>query len=340
MLGGMLDGLATAAILDTGASGNVLSGPTAQRYAVASERGARYVEVGMTGEHAMGVSRPYTIALCADDGHDGGARRKRGSARRGAGCEAALLLRSQRMLLNEPGADLMTLLTSPGLASDVIGMPAISEAVIELSAATRGMAPVAVAIHPRSARVPADVWVPLTMVDFNRTRHPRNQGPLPSLDVNPMIGDVRARAGARTATGDWLLDTGSAITILSSHLANDLGLVDGRGKPTRAPDFSLPVGGISGGQKSLPGFQIDAIELTAESGTTVVLERPWVLVHDVVTTTNDGDEVRLDGILGMNVLGGSGSGMMMTGFAETYAAPFRRVVIDAPRSRLGLTPAR
>lgn len=338
LLGDLLAGLTGAAVLDTGASGTVLSSPTAARYDVSPERGARYVEVGMNGEHTMAVSRPYAIALC--------------EANRRSGCQESLVLRSQRFLLNAPaperanehldalGGDLMALLASPGQATNVVGMPAIREAVVELRSAAEGLAPLAVEIHPRGARVSADHWITLDMVDFNRRRHPKNRGPLPSLAVNPMVPDVRVRAGARAARGDWLLDTGSVVTVLSSRLANEIGLVDRAGRPTRSPDFGLPIGGISGAQKSLPGFYIDRIEIDADDGTTIVVERPAVLVHDVTTKTDDGREHRLDGILGMNILSGSGSGMMMAGFAKTYASAFDRIVIDGPRARLGLTPAR
>jgi len=334
MLGDLLAALTGAAVLDTGASGTVLSGPTAARYDITLERGARYVEVGMNGEHAMAVSRPYTLAVCEPNQR--------------SGCRESLVLRSQRFLLNEPagavasasGGDLMALLASPGQATNVIGMPAIREAVVELRSVTQGTAPLAVEIHPRGARVSADHWITLDMVDFNRRRHPDNRGPLPSLAVNPLVPGVRVRAGAREARGDWLLDTGSVVTVLSSRLAREIGLVDGAGRPARPADFGLPIGGISGAQKNLPGFYVDRIEIDADDGTTIVVEHPAVLVHDVTTTTDDGREHRLDGILGMNVLSPSGSGMMMTGFAKTYASAFDRVVIDAPRSRLGLSPAR
>lgn len=328
LLDGLLDGIGGVAVLDTGASGTVLSGATAARYGIAAESGARFVEVGMSGEHPMGVSRPYTLAVCKADG-----------TRRGAGCADTLLLRTQRFLLNEPKEDLAALL-SPGAATDVIGMPAIREAVVELRNADGGAAPLGVVIHPRGARIAAAHWIALAMVDFNRRRHPANRGPLPDLAVNPMIRGVRVRAGGRTAAGDWLLDTGAVVTIVSSVMARAVGLVDSSGRPTREPDFSLPIGGISGAQQALPGFRLERLELDAEDGTTIVVERPAVLVHDIVTTTDDGVEHRLDGILGMNVLAGSGSGMTLAGFAETHAPAFERVVIDGPRSRLGLTPSR
>ncbi len=334
LLGDLLGVLTGAAVLDTGASGTVLSGPTAARYDIAPERGARYVEVGMNGEHTMAVSRPYALALCEPS--------------QPSRCQESLVLRSQRFLLNAPaggvasasGGDLMALLASPGQATNVIGMPAIGEAVVELRSATQGAAPLAVEIHPRGARVSADHWITLDMVDFNRRRHPKNRGPLPSLAVNPMVPDVRVHAGAREARGDWLLDTGSIVTVLSSRLAREIGLVDGAGRPARPADFALPIGGISGTQKNLPGFYVDRIEIDADDGTTIVVEHPAVLVHDVTTKTDDGREHRLDGILGMNVLSGSGSGLTLTGFAKTHASAFDRVVIDGPRARLGLTPAR
>ena len=58
-----------------------------------------------------------------------------------------------------------------------------------------------------------------TLVDFNR-RHPRNRGPLPSLATNPVVAGVRDRGRRRpTPSGDWLLDTGAACTMISTATA-------------------------------------------------------------------------------------------------------------------------
>jgi hypothetical protein len=345
LLGGLLAGVAPAAILDTGASGHVLSKATAARFGIASEAGARYVEIGMSGEHAMGVSRPYALALCEGTaaspglGAPGGppparttAGGRRAGARRAGGprCEAALVLRAQRFLLNDAPDDPLALLASPGAAVDVIGMPAIREAVVEIR-------PDGVRLLPAGTRLPAGLWIRLAMVDFNRA-HPRNRGPRPTVTVNPVVRGVRALAGGRETRGDWLLDTGSAVTLLSSAQAARLGLADGRGRPARAPDFVLPIGGIGGGERSLPGFRLERVEIEAEDGTVVVFPRAAVVVHDVVAARDGGSPAAIDGILGMSLLGGSGSGVRLGGFAREHASPFTRVVIDGPRARLGLTP--
>src|SRR5262249_44095141 len=47
------------AFLDTGASANVLSKATAARFGVEAVDGAVYHEVGLHGQTAMGVSKPY-----------------------------------------------------------------------------------------------------------------------------------------------------------------------------------------------------------------------------------------------------------------------------------------
>jgi hypothetical protein len=318
LLGGAggLGALGAGAVLDTGASASVVSAATVAARGVALEAGARYVEVGMTGEHAMGVSRPVTLAL------DGAAT---ASKRKGGGPE--YVFRDQRLLVNEGAGDLASLLASPGASVDVIGMPAIADLVVEL-APGGGIGGPRVVLHARGARVAADAWVPLALVDFNRLTHPKNRGPRPTLGENPVVEGVRAVLDDAEASGDWLLDTGSVVTVLSSASARALGLVGAGGKPIRRPDISLPVGGIGGSHRDLPGWRIDRIELDTEDDRVVVLDGPTVLVHDVATTRDDGTRVVLDGILGMNVLlGGPGD------------APFRRVVIDVDRERLGLTPA-
>jgi len=331
--------LPSVAILDTGASAHILSSGTAERLGVGSEPGARYVEVGMAGEHAMGVSRAYGLALvtasglAAADATGGG---RRGAPRRGReGAGRSIVVGAQRFLLNDAPSGLATLLTAPGAAADVVGMPAIRETVVELVPGEGGpLTGVDVRLHARDEAVPAEVWVPLALDDFNRRHHPRNRGALPSLATNPLVRGVRATAGRATTRGDWLLDSGAAVTILSTAAARALDLVDARGTPLRQPDFSVPVSGISGGQRQMPGFRIDRIEIDG-GGDTLVFAHPAVVVHDVSTTRDDGTSVTLAGILGMNLLLPSGSGPSLMGFAAPRPAPFARVVIDVPRARLG-----
>lgn len=322
--------LPAMAILDTGASGHVLSQGTAERFDVRGEPGSRYFESGMSGDHAMAVSRPVTLAATdlEPDDDDGGHRR---GARPGT-----YELTGQRLLLNQAPADLGALLASPGAMVDVVGMPLIRERVLEITTeAGTTLTPLAVRLHTSAASLPVDAWVALALTDFNR-RDPRNRGPAPSLAENPLVPGVHVERGAAEADGDWLLDTGAVCTMISTATARALGLVDAAGKPTQRPAFSLPVGGIGGGHENLPGFRLDRLTLATTDGRTLVFERPAVVVHDVTTKTADGTTITLDGILGMNLLLPSGEGITMLGMAKQLPPPFARVVIDAKGERLGV----
>ena len=66
------------------------------------------------------------------------------------------------------------------------------------------------------------------------------------------------------------------------------------------------------------------------------LVQPAIVVHDVSTKDAAGDTITLDGILGMNLLLPSGSGMTMLGASKQLPGPFERVVIDVAGKRLGV----
>jgi hypothetical protein len=345
----LLGGVAPLAILDTGASAHVVSPATAERYGIGPEPGARYVEVGMTGEVAMAVSRPYNLALWSDDARAGTSPLPAGRSReldrpkeqgREANRERSLVFTLQRFLLNDAGGDLLTLLSSPGAGVDVVGMPAIGEMVVEIEPAQSTHASLPVCLRPKGSRVDAEFWIPFEMANFNRPHHPHNRGALPSLARNPVVRGVRAVAGKNAASGAWLFDTGSAVTVLSTAGAKALGLLDGHGRPVRQPDFTLPIGGISGVEKALPGFRLDRLEIPAERDTVLVIATAPVVVHDVATTRDDGTATVLDGVLGMNLFLAAGSDPELLGFAREHAPTFARIVIDAGRGRLGLTPRR
>lgn len=328
-----LGDLPAVAILDTGASGHVLSHGTAARFDVKPETGARYYEAGMSGAHAMGVSRPISLGVEDFDPtleEDTRTRRATGPPFR---------LSAQRLLMNDAPADPRALLLSPGAMVDVVGMPLIRERVVEIAPSPDAGSALAVRLHPSAAGLRVDVWVPLTLVDFNR-RDPRNRGATPTLTTNPIVAGVTTELGTAEAEGDWLLDTGAACTMISTATARALGLFDADGKPTRRPEFTLPVGGVGGGHTNLPGFRLDRLSVTAEGDRTLVFPGAAVVVHDVATIGTDGTKVVLDGILGMNLLLPSGDGMTMLGAATQLPSPFERIVIDVAGDRLGLAVAR
>ena len=323
--------LPAVAILDSGASGHVLSQGTAARFDVTPESGSRYIETGMSGEHAMMVSPPITLDVADLEPEDDDAPRHARHTK-----PASLRLTAQRLLLNEAPADLAAALLSPGALVDVVGMPLIRAHVIEIAPQANALPALAVRLHPSPDGLGVDAWVALTLVDFNH-RHPRNRGPLPSLATNPVVTGVRTILGAEDAEGDWLLDTGAACSMISTATARRLGLVDASGQPSRRPDFTLPIGGIGGGHASLPGFRLDRLELAADGDRTLVFPHAAIVVHDISTVRADGTTTTLDGILGMNLLLPSGTGMTLLGASEQLPAPFARVVIDVAHERVGVT---
>jgi hypothetical protein len=290
----VLGDLPALAVLDTGAGTHLLSHDTALRFGVRADTGARWVETGLSGEHALAVSAPYTVALDAG---------------------TPLLLPAQRLLLNDVPATAATMLTNPGAIVDVIGMPALERAIVELRLdATLGLP--AASLLPAGGAVHADRWVPLALVDFNHRHHPGNRGAPPTMAANPVLRGVHVVRGTHDVRGDWLLDTGSAVTVLSTAGARALGLAE------PAP-LSAPVGGISGSE-ALRGWRVDRIELPTTADGVLTVTDAAIFVHDVTTVTDDGTRTTLDGILGTNLL-----------------AAFARVVIDVPHARLGfdLPPA-
>jgi hypothetical protein len=296
--------LPVLAILDTGASATLLSHDTAARYGVRSESGARWTETGMTGDHALGVTAAYGLALDAGGDEDGGRGRR--------GAPSPIVLAEQRLLVNDVAATPEAMLASPGAIVDIVGMPALQRAVAEIHPAGGGLAPATVALRDAGDTVRADHWLPLALVDFARHHDPKNHGIPPTLAPNPVLRGVRVVESARSARGDWLVDTGSALTILSTATAKTLGLHE------PAP-LSAPVGGMSGAQQSLPGWHVERIEIPTSDGDVLVVTDAAVFVHDVSTVTDDGTQVTLDGIFGANQL-----------------EAFSRVVIDVPHARLGV----
>lgn len=328
-LSDLLEGMPAVAILDTGASGHVLSAATAARFGIEAERGARYVEAGMSGDHTLGVSRPVALAVTGVEPED-----EAESARRPR-VPAPFRLTAQRLLLNEAPSDPTAALLSPGAMVDVVGMPLIRERVIEIEPIGGVAGALAVRLHPSTAGLRTDAWIALTLVDYTR-RDPKNRGPLPSLASNPLVPDITITLGATDVEGDWLLDTGAAVSMIATKAARRLGLVDAAGTPLKSPDFTLPVGGVGGGHQNLPGFHLDQLSIETTDGRTLVFPNPSVVVHDVRTKDDDGDTITLDGVLGMNLLLPSGIGMTMLGAARQLPGPFERVVIDVPGKRLGV----
>ena len=322
------------AFLDTGASGHVLSVATARRFAVKAHENAVFNEVGLHGAHQVGVSRAYTLSL-AD--HEGALLDERGPGELDV-VQKEILLQLSR---DEPQG----LLAQLGLEMNVVGMPAIERLVVEFDPApmiardeelaSLGAGP-AVRLHRAGFRPrEVDHAIALEYMDFNQRKHPNNRGPLPELADNPMITGIETSEAGRTFTGDWLLDTGAAASIVSVEQAKALGLYDANGAPTRPADFTLPLGGVGGDVKPTDGYVVDGLKVKTKDGhETLEFRNVCVAVKDVSVVFEDGQTIVLDGVFGMNLLLPSGSGLSVGLPTRTFDGAFERVWIDGPKRTL------
>jgi hypothetical protein len=332
------------AYLDTGSSAFVISKSTAARFGVEPVPDAIYHEVGLHGAVQMGVSCPYRVAL----GDDTGVASELPDEFIGVGRDVALQL-------NPVAAPQGLAVFGGGI--DVVGMPAIKRLVIEIDATAMSdlllnanrpggdllekleslSARPAVRLHSSRRRPRSiDLEIQLEYVDYNRRRHPGNRGPLPELASNPMITGVVTEHDGKTFTGDWFLDTGAAISMISTEHARAVGLYDAAGNPVRAPDFTAMLGGIGGDVKPLPGFVLARVRLEASKKRALEFRGAHVVVRDVGIELPDGKRFVLQGVLGMNLLLPSASGLSTGEVSAVARAPFRRVWIDGPRHTLSL----
>jgi len=336
------------AYLDTGASGYVISAETAARFGIARDEDSVYHEVGLHGEVAMGVSRAYTLEIAGVDGdptHAAGEFRElRGKA---------------NLLLNQTKRPASLALVAGSV--DVVGMSAMRELVVEIDPGpmvgganrwARGgggdpleqlerlaqlMKPPTVRLHAKGKGPKrGDVVISLEMIDFNRNRTPGNRGTRPTVASNPTIPAVTTSHQGKTFRGDWLLDTGAVVSIISVGQAQALGLVDAAGRPTRDPDFRLPLGGVGGGIERDPGFVIERLEVAARGRKRLVILDAHVVVRDVSIVLDDGRTVTLAGVFGLNFLLPSATGLASGMPTAVSGPPFKRIWIDGPRRRLVL----
>jgi hypothetical protein len=322
----------------------VISKSTAARFGIEAVEGAAYHEVGLHGAVRLGVSRPYSLYL----GDFGGALTE-------APEEFLNVARKAAFQLNLAEAPPQLALVGGGI--DVVGMPAIKRLVIEIDPTAMsdrlrdGARPgqdlldrleslaalPVVRLHSARRRPRSiDIEIQLEYVDYNRRRHPGNRGPLPDLAPNPMITGVVTEHGSRTHTADWFLDTGAAASIISTAHAQALGLYDAAGKPARPPDFTVMLGGIGGDIQRAEGFIIERLRIQGAKARALEFHRAHVVVRDIGIELPGGETFVLQGVLGMNLLLPSASGLGQGDLSGLCEAPFQRIWVDGPRHTLSL----
>jgi hypothetical protein len=323
------------AFLDTGASGVLLSRQSASEMKLAVEPNAAFVDVGIGGEEYFDVSQPVYIGL--------GDFEQTGSPER----TAYKILGPGRIQVRRSDAAMM------GEAIDVIGMPVMAGKIFVLdSGATNEGGFFAASIKERGDRsIPkSDIIIALRFENFLNTANPKNKGPLPSLSFNPVIDNVVTSYGGNSSKGNWLLDTGATVSLISTEQAQKLGLINKEGTPLAKQAFSLPMGGV-GATVQVPGFEIDKLIVPAVSGGNLVFRKARIGVHDIkYFNEKTGKFATLDGVFGSNFLCASAKlegflpenimAMMFKNDAswdiDIRETVFDKVVLDMETGQMGL----
>jgi hypothetical protein len=326
------------AFLDTGASGVVLSSDTCGQLGVSQEKTRDgktidYEDVGVGGSEKFTVSAPLFLALApypnGDDptNYDKTFGPIRGQIRPETGILAMI---------------------APGM--DVAGMPAMAGKVVVID--TKPLANFdklhTIVVAPGDKSIPkTSRHVPLTYVSYARFTKISPPGATgPAVSANPMIGpDPFAAKDSRkpiivthrgkTVSGTFLFDTGAATSMISTKLAQQLGI-----QIAKEQRFSLPIGGL-GGQKNASGLFVDRLEIpTRENDRPIVYAKAPLLVCDITVTDATGKQFTLDGVLGMNYFVASAeiTGGLLPDIGKIVNGPFRYIVIDHAKGELGLEP--
>ncbi|UCD52244.1 MAG: hypothetical protein JSW27_06310 [Phycisphaerales bacterium] len=302
------------AFLDTGASGILLSKETAQELGVALAPQAQFVDVGVGGAERFSVSEPLLLGLAgyeSPQARDPRAYQNVGRGRFQVKHAAGLL----------------------GQAVDVIGMPALYKSVVVLNTgATNDLSFCGAALkEPEDRSIPTPhVTIKLRFVDFSNRKHPDNVPPLPVLAPNPVIDGLVLHHRGRQSKGNWLLDTGGTISLISTHQARQLGI----GKD-QTPAFTLPVGGV-GSMTTIPGYQFDRLVIPTLNDRHLVFTNVRLGVHDITYVDEATQTERtLDGVFGSNFLCASAKmeGLLPGDINQTL---IDKVVIDMPEGILAL----
>lgn len=287
-------------LLDTGASG-ILAGAnsSAELRSLGLVTEATYVDYGVAGPQATGVSRPYDFYFAGTDG-------------------------VPRKL---PGARLQTSSGDFAFYSGIAGMPLMTGRTVGFDlAAQADMNALRIGVAfdvPVSPTLAANqVSVPLTMFRFPASGQQNPTDPLPENAALP-FAPVRLQYGAKTGTAGFLLDTGAQQCILSQAMAFDLGLDVNRNGTLDDEALSFQTVAGVGGSVEIPVLRIDALSLRAADGVELLFRDITVGIVDI--------DPALPGVLGMNVLNSGWEMYALNTFLGMAPGPpgvFPRVDLD------------
>ncbi len=281
-------------LLDTGANSVLLAGATAEELVQngLSSQG-EYLEQGVAGFTLLQVSAPMRFDYAG------------GSGERHTLSGAHLLYASDLEL---------------GVGG-VVGMPAMIGNVVTMDMTPWSGGEVSYMLTEIGPELPAGEGhrysVPLALVDFPQSGQVEPDDPLPVWAPVPFLNASVSHGGVERS-GRFLLDTGAQLSILSAHLAFDLGLdKNGDGDFDEEKVDEIEVGGI-GGTITMPLLAVDALLLDTSEGPRLRWTQLVVGVLDI--------HEEIDGVFGMEMLtSGWFEVMLGSGGGEGY---FRRVHLD------------
>jgi len=306
---------------DSGASGILLSRETREALGIHSEPNANFVDVGVGGEQDFEVSESLYIALAdhwqLETPDENQFHEDLGPWR------LMLAIDYVEGLLAQP--------------IDIVGIPGMAGKSVVLTIETLDFFGMQIPyyvtqiVEPNDPGIPElDIEVKVQFTDFLYTSHPNNQGPLPVLGYNPVIENIQISYEGSNSVGDWLLDTGAQLSMISTAQAETLGLVDSNSDPIVEPEFYQPIGGV-GSQVLVPVFLIDTVSIPTLNGFELVYGNPYVGVLDIGTIDeHTGEPIILDGIFGTNFLGYSYDMSL-----NIVIGPYNSIVFDTQRAILG-----
>ena len=307
------------AFLDTGASGLLLSKETTDLMEIAIEPNAVYVDVGVGGEEYFDVSESLYVGTAGfevEDPYD---------------TEVYTIFGPWRFQVKQ------YTVVFPEEPLDILGIPPMAgQTIVFHPGATNELEYFSADIRePNDTGIPeVDFQVPVRFDKYITPDNSSNVGPLPGLGYNPMIDNITVDYNSQSSTGNWLLDTGASLSLISVAQGVEFGLVHEDGTPIGTPDFSIPIGGI-GGTLEIPGFELDSMAIPTLSGYNLVYDKPRLGVLDIgVYDETTGQYKMLDGVFGSNFL--CGSAKLVDGWpVELSGTIFEYLVLDMRGGFLG-----
>lgn len=265
-------------LLDTGANGIVVA---SEAYNEMRSRGYEIEgtvrEQGVAGFSVFDVSAPYTMRLTDHSG----SRRELADAR--------LMSTSTTSFCQLGLCPFYGIAGMPAMTGNVASLDLTSGDIFDAIGLGDGIDTTFSSSVPSTGRTRYSV--PFNVVEFL----PDASGPeptwadLPFMKLDPVHNNSRQ-------TGNFLLDTGAQLSLMSSTLAFALGLDrNGNGSLFDEAASTIEIGGI-GGTVSAPQLFVDELRIPTAEGVELIVTDVQFAIVDI--------DPQIDGIFGMNLLGG------------------------------------